>query len=62
MKNAFANGEEAVRARSTSQSICSRIARASSSTSWNVAVHVMGRDFWIFDLEPAPPRSEVAVE
>jgi Icc-related predicted phosphoesterase len=29
---------------------------------YNVAVHVMGRDFWIFDLEPARPRSEVAVE
>ena len=24
---------------------------------YNVAVHVMGRDFWIFDLEPARPRS-----
>jgi Icc-related predicted phosphoesterase len=29
---------------------------------YNVAVHVMGRDFWIFDLEPSRPRSEVAVE
>jgi Icc-related predicted phosphoesterase len=29
---------------------------------YNVAVHVMGRDFWIFDLEPARPRSEVVVE
>jgi Icc-related predicted phosphoesterase len=29
---------------------------------YNVAVHVIGRDFWIFDLEPAQPRSEVAVE
>jgi Icc-related predicted phosphoesterase len=29
---------------------------------YNVAVHVLGRDFWIFDLEPAQPRSEVAVE
>jgi len=29
---------------------------------YNVAVHVMGRDFWIFDLEPARPRTEVAVE
>src|SRR4051812_32363756 len=29
---------------------------------YNVAVHVMGRDFWIFDLEPSRPRTEVAVE
>jgi Icc-related predicted phosphoesterase len=29
---------------------------------YNVAVHVMGRDFWIFELEPSRPRSEVAVE
>ncbi|MGH2934937.1 MAG: metallophosphoesterase family protein [Gaiellaceae bacterium] len=29
---------------------------------YNVAVHVTGRDFWIFDLEGARGRSEVEVE
>jgi len=29
---------------------------------YNVAVHVTGRDFWIFDLEGARGRSEVGVE
>ena len=29
---------------------------------YNVAVHVIGRDFWIFDLEGARGRSEVEVE
>jgi hypothetical protein len=29
---------------------------------YNVAVHVMGRDFWIFDVEGTPGRSSVAVE
>ena len=29
---------------------------------YNVAVHVTGRDFWIFDLEGACGRSEVEVE
>jgi Icc-related predicted phosphoesterase len=29
---------------------------------YNVAVHVMGRDFWIFDLEGRPGHTEVEVE
>jgi uncharacterized protein len=29
---------------------------------YNVAVHVLGRDFWIFDLEVTPRRGEVEVE
>jgi hypothetical protein len=29
---------------------------------YNVAVHVTGRDFWIFDLGGARGRSEVEVE
>jgi uncharacterized protein len=29
---------------------------------YNVAVHVTGRDFWIFDLEGAKGRSETRVE
>ena len=29
---------------------------------YNVAVHVMGRDFWIFDLEGSHGRTEVEVE
>jgi Icc-related predicted phosphoesterase len=29
---------------------------------YNVAVHVTGRDFWVFDLEGARGRSEVEVE
>jgi Icc-related predicted phosphoesterase len=29
---------------------------------YNVAVHVTGRDFWIFDLEGAKGRSEVGVQ
>ncbi len=29
---------------------------------YNVAVHVMGRDFWIFDLEGSPGHTEVEVE
>jgi Icc-related predicted phosphoesterase len=29
---------------------------------YNVAVHVIGRDFWIFDLEPGRGRSAVEVE
>jgi uncharacterized protein len=29
---------------------------------YNVAVHVMGRDFWIFDLEGTPGHAEVEVE
>jgi Icc-related predicted phosphoesterase len=29
---------------------------------YNVAVHVTGRDFWIFDLEGARDRSSVEVE
>src|SRR4051812_832870 len=36
--------------------------RIGSIPVYNVAVHVMGRDFWIFDLEPSRPRTEVAVE
>ena len=29
---------------------------------YNVAVHVMGRDFWIFDLEGTHGHAEVEVE
>jgi Icc-related predicted phosphoesterase len=36
--------------------------RIGSIPVYNVAMHVMGRDFWIFDLEPSRPRTEVAVE
>ena len=29
---------------------------------YNVAVHVMGREFWVFELAPDAPRQPVAVE
>jgi Icc-related predicted phosphoesterase len=29
---------------------------------YNVAVHVLGKDFWIFDLEVSAQRGEVEVE